>query len=230
MVGGLSSSPAWWAPCSSCWSSRGRRSRSSRSGCSATGPTRRRSISTFFASFAFFGAIIFLPRWFQFVNGFSPTESGLADPAADGRAHLQLDQLGHDRARTGQLQVAGRLTGIGMMGMRHRPDDQADRGHGAAHPLVLDVPRRAGVGPTFSVFTIIVQNAVPFRPARRRYLQPDVLPPDRRDGRAGHHRHRLRSRPSSRRSARPWPRPMSRRRWSPASARRPRAGRSTSTT
>src|SRR4026209_1050866 len=35
-------------------------------------------ISTFFAAFAFFGAIIFLPRWFQIVQGFSPTNSGLA--------------------------------------------------------------------------------------------------------------------------------------------------------
>ena len=35
-------------------------------------------VSTFFAAFAFFGAIIFLPRWFQFVQGFSPTDSGLA--------------------------------------------------------------------------------------------------------------------------------------------------------
>ena len=35
-------------------------------------------VSTFFASFAFFGAIIFLPRWFQFVHDFSPTDSGLA--------------------------------------------------------------------------------------------------------------------------------------------------------
>ena len=33
-------------------------------------------VSTFFASFAFFGAIVFLPRWFQFVEGFSPTDSG----------------------------------------------------------------------------------------------------------------------------------------------------------
>ncbi|MFP5343347.1 MAG: MDR family MFS transporter [Candidatus Limnocylindria bacterium] len=33
-------------------------------------------VSTFFVSFGFFGAIIFLPRWFQFVNGSSATESG----------------------------------------------------------------------------------------------------------------------------------------------------------
>ena len=30
-------------------------------------------ISVFFAAFAFFGAIVFLPRWFQVVEGFSPT-------------------------------------------------------------------------------------------------------------------------------------------------------------
>ncbi|HET8785536.1 MAG TPA: MDR family MFS transporter, partial [Candidatus Limnocylindrales bacterium] len=35
-------------------------------------------VSTFFASFAFFGAIVFLPRWFQVVEGYSPTDSGLA--------------------------------------------------------------------------------------------------------------------------------------------------------
>ena len=33
-------------------------------------------VSIFFAAFAFFGAIIFLPRWFQVVEGFSPTNSG----------------------------------------------------------------------------------------------------------------------------------------------------------
>src|SRR5258708_35676612 len=32
--------------------------------------------STFMVSFRFFGAIIFLPRWFQFVHGSSSTESG----------------------------------------------------------------------------------------------------------------------------------------------------------
>src|SRR4029077_19950294 len=35
-------------------------------------------LATFFAAFAFFGAIIFLPRWFQIVQGYSPTYSGLA--------------------------------------------------------------------------------------------------------------------------------------------------------
>src|SRR5258708_5862695 len=35
-------------------------------------------VSVFFAAFAFFGAIVFLPRWFQVVEGFSPPNSGLA--------------------------------------------------------------------------------------------------------------------------------------------------------
>ena len=53
-----------------------------------------------------------------------------------------------------------------------------------------------GVGPTFSVFTIVIQNAVPFQRARRGDVEPDVLPPDRR-----HDRARLRrARSSGRRS------------------------------
>ena len=54
------------------------RSRSSRCTC---GPRRTYSatmVAVFFAAFAFFGAIVFLPRWFQVVEGFSPTNSGLA--------------------------------------------------------------------------------------------------------------------------------------------------------
>ena len=35
-------------------------------------------VSVFFAAFAFFGAILFVPRWFQVVKDLSPTDSGLA--------------------------------------------------------------------------------------------------------------------------------------------------------
>ena len=41
-----------------------------------------------------------------------------------------------------------------------------------------------GIGPSFAVFTLIVQNAVSPRPDRRRDEQPHVLPADRRNGRA----------------------------------------------
>ena len=40
----------------------------------------------FLAAFGFFGAIIFLPRWFQTVAGASATESGLQHPAARSSA------------------------------------------------------------------------------------------------------------------------------------------------
>ena len=44
-----------------------------------------------------------------------------------------------------------------------------------------------GIGPTFAVFTIVVQNAVPVQGPRRGDQRPDAVPPDR-----DHHRHRRR--------------------------------------
>ena len=53
-----------------------------------------RKQNCFFAAFAFFGAIIFLPRWFQIVQNFSPTNSGLAAlPLVIGLIGLLLDLL-----------------------------------------------------------------------------------------------------------------------------------------
>ena len=49
-----------------------------------------------------------------------------------------------------------------------------------------------GVGPTFAVFTLVVQNAVPFNILGVATSQPDVLPPDRRLGRPRDRRNRLR--------------------------------------
>ena len=50
-------------------------------------------VATFFAAFAFFGAIIFLPRWFQIVQGYTPDELRPRGPAADGRPDRQLDRV-----------------------------------------------------------------------------------------------------------------------------------------
>ena len=47
-----------------------------------------------------------------------------------------------------------------------------------------------GVGPTFAVFTLIVQNSVPVARARHGHQQPDLLPAGRRHGRPGPHRAR----------------------------------------
>ena len=118
-------------------------------------------IATFFASFAFFGAIIFLPRWFQIVQGFSPTWSGLAAlPLMIGLIGSSIAS-GLYVARTGRYKWitvgAIALMGIATLLMTQLRAD-------TALPIVWGWMFLAGlgVGPTFSVFTIIVQNAVPF--------------------------------------------------------------------
>ena len=119
-------------------------------------------IATFFASFAFFGAIIFLPRWFQFVHGFSPTDSGLAALPLIVGLIISSIVSGLIVSRTGRYKwlVVGAIV---VMGIATALMTQ----------LTADTPLPVvwawmflaglGVGPTFSVFTIIVQNAVPFR-------------------------------------------------------------------
>jgi EmrB/QacA subfamily drug resistance transporter len=118
-------------------------------------------ISTFFASFAFFGAIIFLPRWFQIVHGFSPTSSGLA--ALPLMVGLIASSIGSGLivARTGRYKWL--LVGaIVLMGISTALMTQLT----ATTPLEIVwfwmFLAGLGVGPTFSVFTIVVQNAVPF--------------------------------------------------------------------
>jgi len=118
-------------------------------------------VSTFFAAFAFFGAIVFLPRWFQVVENFSPTYSGLAAlPLVVGLIGSSIAS-GIVVARTGRYKWI--LVGaIALMGVAV----------GLMTQLTKDTPvpvvwmwmflAGLGVGPTFSVFTIVIQNAVPF--------------------------------------------------------------------
>jgi EmrB/QacA subfamily drug resistance transporter len=118
-------------------------------------------VSSFFAAFAFFGAIIFLPRWFQFVQGFSPTDSGLAVlPLMVGLIFSSIVS-GLIVARTGHYKwlVVGAIVVMGVAtALMTQLTADTDL-------LVLSgwmFLAGLGVGPTFSVFTIIVQNAVPF--------------------------------------------------------------------
>jgi EmrB/QacA subfamily drug resistance transporter len=119
-------------------------------------------ISVFFAAFAFFGAIVFLPRWFQVVEGFSPTYSGLAAlPMVIGLIGSSIVS-GIIVARTGRYKwlLVGAIAVIGVATL-------------LMTQLTKDTPLLVvwswmflaglGVGPTFSVFTIVIQNAVPFR-------------------------------------------------------------------
>jgi EmrB/QacA subfamily drug resistance transporter len=118
-------------------------------------------IATFFASFAFFGAIIFLPRWFQIVHGFSPTNSGLAAlPLMVGLIGSSIAS-GLIVARTGRYKWL--LVGaIGLMGVSTALMTQLTANTPLEVVWFWMFLAGLGVGPTFSVFTLVVQNAVPF--------------------------------------------------------------------
>ncbi len=119
-------------------------------------------LSTFLVSFGFFGAIIFLPRWFQFVNGSSATESGYQIfPLLVGLIGSSIVS-GILVSKTGKYKVMI-LIGLAVMAV----------GLALMTQLHADTPITTlwawmfitglGIGPTLSVFTIVVQNAVPFR-------------------------------------------------------------------
>jgi MFS family permease len=119
-------------------------------------------VSVFFAAFAFFGAIVFLPRWFQVVEGFSPTDSGLA--ALPLMVGLILSSIvsGLIVARTGRYKwlIVGSVVvmGLGVLLMTQLTKDTD-----VAVVWLWMFIAGLGVGPTFSVPTIVIQNAVPFR-------------------------------------------------------------------
>jgi EmrB/QacA subfamily drug resistance transporter len=118
-------------------------------------------VSSFFAAFAFFGAIVFLPRWFQVVQNYSPTYSGLAAlPLVIGLIASSIVS-GLIVARTGRYKwlLVGAIALIGVATLFMTQLNAA-----TPVPVVWLWMFLAGlgVGPTFSVFTIVVQNAVPF--------------------------------------------------------------------
>ena len=119
-------------------------------------------VSTFFAAFAFFGAIVFLPRWFQVVEGFSPTNSGLAAlPLMVGLIGSSIVS-GYAVSRTGRYKWL--LVGsIVIMGVATLFMTQLTKDTPVPVVWLWMFIAGIGVGPTFSVFTIVIQNAVPFR-------------------------------------------------------------------
>ncbi|HET7169599.1 MAG TPA: MDR family MFS transporter [Candidatus Limnocylindrales bacterium] len=118
--------------------------------------------ATMLISFGFFGAIVFLPRWFQFVNGSSATESGYQVLPLLAGLIISSIIAGVLVSRTGRYKIIV-LSGLVLMtlGLYLMTGLHAD----------TDLPilwlwmfiTGLGIGPTLSVFTIVVQNAVPFR-------------------------------------------------------------------
>jgi EmrB/QacA subfamily drug resistance transporter len=113
----------------------------------------------FLAAFGFFGAVIFLPRWFQTVGGASATESGYnLLPLLAGLIFSAIAS-GQIVARTGRYKalIFGSLAllAVGLFLLTHL-EAHTDR------PVLWlwMVLTGLGIGPSFAVFTLIVQNAV----------------------------------------------------------------------
>ncbi len=118
--------------------------------------------ATFLASFGFFGAVIFLPLWYQVVHGSSPTESGYQlMPLLLG---LILSSIisGQIVSRTGRYKwlTVGALVTVGIgFALMTQLQAQTD----PSTIWIWQFITGLGIGPTFAVFTIIVQNAVPWQ-------------------------------------------------------------------
>jgi EmrB/QacA subfamily drug resistance transporter len=116
-------------------------------------------VAMFLITFGFFGGVIFLPRWFQFVLGSSATESGYQMlPLMIGVMASSIVS-GQIVARTGRYKWmtvgAMALASLGlflMTGLRADTDITTVW----AWMLLAGI----GIGPSFAIFTIVVQSAV----------------------------------------------------------------------
>jgi EmrB/QacA subfamily drug resistance transporter len=119
------------------------------------------SVAAFFlASFGFLAAVVFLPRWFQVVNGSSATESGYQILPLLGGLIISATAAGQLVARTGRYKALIFVALVSMAaGLWLLTNLRAD----TPIPLVWlwMFITGIGVGPSFAVFTLIVQNSVP---------------------------------------------------------------------
>jgi EmrB/QacA subfamily drug resistance transporter len=119
-------------------------------------------IAFFLAAMGFFAAVVFLPRWYQVVAGASATESGYQIlPLLLG---LIVSAVGAGQlvARTGRYKTlivaALAMLAFGLFLLTNLRADTPG-------PLLWlwMLVAGVGIGPTFAVFTLVVQNAVPVR-------------------------------------------------------------------
>jgi EmrB/QacA subfamily drug resistance transporter len=113
----------------------------------------------FLASFGFFGAVIFLPRWFQVVHGMGATESGLNMLALVGALIVGATVSGQIVARTGHYKwlIFGSMVVLAA-GLYLMTNLRADT---SVPTLWLWMAVTGlGIGPSFAVFTVVVQNSV----------------------------------------------------------------------
>jgi len=116
----------------------------------------------FLAAFGFFAAVVFLPRWFQVVAELSATESGYNLLPLLGALIVSATLSGQLVARTHHYKalIFGSLVllAVGLYLLTNL--------HANTERWVLwvwMVVAGLGIGPSFAVFTLIVQNSVPPR-------------------------------------------------------------------
>ena len=115
--------------------------------------------SMFLAAFGFFGAIVFLPQWFQAVRGMGATESGLNLLPLVFALIVGATVSGQLAARTGRYKeiILGAMVilGVGLFLLTNlRADTEL--------PVLWlwMVVAGLGVGPSFALFAALVQNSV----------------------------------------------------------------------
>ncbi len=113
----------------------------------------------FLAAFGFFGAIIFLPRWFQVVAGASATESGYNLLPLLVALIVSATASGQIVARTHHYKalIFGSMLVLAA-GLYLMTNLRADTNRPVLWLWMVVVG--LGIGPSFAVFTLIVQNAV----------------------------------------------------------------------
>ena len=116
-------------------------------------------LAMFLAAFGFFGAIVFLPQWFQVVRGMGATESGLNLLPLVFALILGATLSGQIAARTGRYKeiILGAMV-ILAFGLFLMTSLRAN----TELPLlwIWMVVAGIGVGPSFALFAALVQNSV----------------------------------------------------------------------
>ena len=126
-------------------------------------PTFAISVAAFFlVAMGMFATFVFLPRWFQVVEGTSATESGYQILALLVGLITSATTAGQLVSRTGRYKLftAGALVLLAF-GLFLLTNLRADTPRPVLWAWMLVAG--LGVGPSFAVFSLIVQNSVPFR-------------------------------------------------------------------
>lgn len=118
--------------------------------------------SMFLVAFGFFATVVFLPRWFQVVQGSSATESGYQILPLLAGLILSATAAGQIVARTGRYKML-MLGSLVLLAIGLYLLTNLRAGTDVPVIWVWMLLAGMGIGPSFAVFTLIVQASVPFR-------------------------------------------------------------------